>query len=157
MLVLVPALSWLEGCATPKAFSYLDGERWNRAEMNTFDTLIVSVDGKSYPYNSRIMVDPGRHRIAFRTTPTAGFAFSPEKTLDIDIEPCMRYWFEAKRANVLAQDYEPRVNYKEPLAGCGVASNSAAGYRTVAWSEWTVPGRDLLNGPMTAESATRDS
>jgi hypothetical protein len=133
MLALVPVLAGLGGCASPEKFSYLDGYRWNRAEINTYDTLIVSVDGKSYPYNSKIMVDPGRHHIVFQTTPTGGFAFSPEKALDIDIEPCVRYWFEAKRVNKLEQDFEPRVNYKEPIAGCGVASNSATRSGTMGY------------------------
>lgn len=127
MLAIVSALAGLAGCASPKEFSYLDGYRWNRAEIETYDTLIVSVDGKSYPYNSKIMVDPGRHHIVFQTKPADGFPFSGEKALDIDIKPCVRYWFEAKRANALEQDFEPRVNYTERIADCGVASNSETG------------------------------
>src|ERR1700757_4257198 len=120
MLALAAAVIPLQACTTaPKQFSYLDGYRWSRAEINTFDTLIVSVDGKSYTYNSAIMVDPGRHHIIFQTQPVAGFAFSPKKALDIDIKPCVRYWFEAKRVNALEQDFEPRVNYVERIVGCG--------------------------------------
>jgi hypothetical protein len=126
MLALGVALVVLQACATrPKQFSYLDGYRWSRVEINTYDTLIVSVDGKSYPYNSAIMVDPGQHHIIFQTRPVGGFAFSPEKPLDIDIKPCVRYWFEAKRANALEQDFEPRVNYTERIVGCGTEPSSA--------------------------------
>jgi len=119
-LALVATVIWLQSCAaTPKQFSYLDGYRWSTVEVNTFDTLIVSVDGKSYTYNSKIMVDPGPHRIVFQTAPTPGFSFSPQKELMIDIAPCTRYWFEAKKANTIAQDFEPRVNYTLPIIGCG--------------------------------------
>jgi hypothetical protein len=126
MLMLLSALVALGGCATREQFSYLDGERWNRSELDTYDTVILAVDGRSYTENSRIRVEPGRHHIVFQTRAPAGFTFSPRKELDLDVEPCMRYYFEAKRANGLQQDFEPRVNYKEPIAGCGtgVASRS---------------------------------
>jgi hypothetical protein len=131
MALLAFAAFGLASCSTPKQFSYLDGYRWSRAEINTYDTLIVSVDGKSYPYNSAIRVDPGRHHIVFQTRPAAGFTYSPDKTLDIDIKPCLRYWFEAKRVNSLKQDFEPRVNYTERIVACGearTAMGSGTGY-----------------------------
>jgi len=125
--LFVCAATGLTACSTPP-FSYLDGYRWSTAELNTYDTLIVSVDGRSYAYNSKIRVDPGPHRIVFQTQPIGGFTFSPQKALDIDIKPCTRYWFEAKRVNALEQDFEPRVNYAESIAGCGIASNSTTSY-----------------------------
>jgi hypothetical protein len=71
------------------------------------------------------MVDPGRHHIIFQTRPAAGFTYSPDKPLDIDIKPCVRYWFEAKRVNSLQQDFEVRVNYTERIVGCGTEPSSA--------------------------------
>jgi len=124
--VLAAACCGLAGCATEQPFSYLDGARWVKVEMNTYDTLILAVDGHSYSYNDRIRVDPGVHHIWFQTKPAAGFSFSPRKELVLDVEPCTRYWFEAKRENAAQQDYEPRVNYKEHIPGCGVASADAA-------------------------------
>jgi len=121
---LAAALVGIGGCTTAKPFSYLDSERWSKVEMNTYDTFIVSVDGKSPGFRSRIVVDPGRHHIVFQTVPAAGFTYSPQKALDIDIEPCVRYWFEAKRVNGLEQDFEPRVNHTEPIPGCVVAAKS---------------------------------
>jgi hypothetical protein len=125
MLALCTALVGLAGCASSEPFSYLDGERWVKVEMDTYDTVILAVDGKSYSYNSRIRVDPGEHHIVFQTRPAAGFSFSPRKELVLDVAPCTRYYFEAKRANAAQQDYEPRVNYREPIAGCGAAPSSA--------------------------------
>lgn len=125
MLALCTALVGLAGCAGSEPFSYLDGERWVKVELDTYDTVILAVDGKSYTYNSRIRVDPGEHHIVFQTRPAAGFSFSPRKELVLDVAPCTRYYFEAKRANAAQQDYEPRVNYREPIAGCGAAPSSA--------------------------------
>jgi hypothetical protein len=124
LALLLPVLAGLTACATSKPFSFLDGYRWSRAEINTYDTLIVEVDGTSYSYNTAIRVDPGVHRIVLQTNPVQGFFESPRKTLVLDVEPCTRYWFEAKRVNAGTQDFEPRVNYKEHIAGCGVASSS---------------------------------
>ena len=124
--VLVAAAWGLVGCATEQPFSFLDGARWDKSEMDTYDTLILSVDGHSYSYNDRIRIDPGVHHIWFQTTAATGFTFSPRKELVLDVEPCTRYWFEAKRQNAAQQDFEPRVNYKEHIPGCGVGSTTAA-------------------------------
>jgi hypothetical protein len=126
LLALVPVLSNLQGCTTDK-FAYLDGERWNRVELDTFDTRIVSIDGRSYPYNSSIRVDPGPHHIVFETKPVAGFTLGPQRALDLDVQPCTRYYFEGKRNNALQQDFVPRVNYTESIPGCGVGSSTAMG------------------------------
>jgi hypothetical protein len=125
--VIIACALALPGCATREAFSYLDGDRWSRVEKDTFDTLIVSVDGKYYTYNSRIRIEPGRHHIVFQTRPAPGFRYSAQKALDLDIEPCTHYWFEAKKANAIASDFEPRVNYKDSIAGCGIAGVAPAG------------------------------
>ena len=124
LVAWIPVLAGLVSCASSQPFSYLDGYRWNRVELNTYDTQIVEVDGTSYSYNEHIRVDPGRHHIVFQTKPISGFFVSPQRALDLDVEPCTRYWFEAKRENGLQQGFEPRVNYKEAIAGCGLASNT---------------------------------
>jgi len=48
-------------CAAPAEFSYLNGFRWTRVELNTYDTRIVSVDGAR----------GGRTR-SFSSTPVSG-------------------------------------------------------------------------------------
>jgi len=127
VLALIPVCTALVGCTTSKPMAYLNGYRWNKAELNTYDTFIVSVDGKGYIQNSRIWVDPGLRHIVFQTLPVPGFTTSPEKSLDLNVEPCTRYWFEAKRSSERDQDFEPRVNYKEPIVGCSVASDEPRG------------------------------
>lgn len=108
------------GCATVEPFSQLDGRRWNRVELNTYDVTIVSVDGEHYVQRGTpIVVKPGPHKIVVQGPPTAGFRFGEQRVLELNVEPCMRYWLEAKKANALSQDFEPRVNYREPIAGCG--------------------------------------
>lgn len=105
-------------CSTSKPFSYVDPERWNKVEMNTYDTSVVTIDGKTPAWRRRIMVDPGWHHIVFQTHPATGFTYSPQEALDIDIKPCTWYWFEAKRYSSTEQDFVPRVNHTEHISGC---------------------------------------
>lgn len=116
------AAAALAGCAATEPFSQLDGQRWRKAELNTFDVLIVSVDGKHYVQRpgEPVRIEPGLRRIVVQGPPAAGFRFGEQRTLELNVEPCVRYWLEAKKANALAQDFEPRVNHREPIPGCVV-------------------------------------
>jgi len=106
-------------CATNEPFSQLDGYRWNKVALNTYDVTIVSVDGTSYiQRNVPIMIAPGQHKIVVQGPRTAGFKFGAERTLELNVQPCTRYWLEARKTTALSQDFEPAVNYEEPIAGC---------------------------------------
>jgi hypothetical protein len=121
---LLAASALLAGCATSQTFSQLTGQRWLRAELNTFDVLVISVDGTSFIERpgAPVRVDPGLREIVVQGPSTAGFRFGEQRTLKLDVQPCTRYFLEARKANSLSQDFEPRVNFSEPIAGCGVKS-----------------------------------
>ncbi len=119
--LVAAAAALMTGCATQQDFSYVQGERWRKAELNTFDVLIISVGGKDYiqrPYEP-VRIDPGKQAIVVQGPAVAGFRHGEQRTLTLDVQPCTRYWLEAKKTNSLAQDFEPRVNYSEPIPGCG--------------------------------------
>jgi hypothetical protein len=121
LLVLALAAAG-SACATREPFSQLDGYRWNKVALNTYDVTIISVDGEHYIQRGLpITIAPGPHKIVVQGPPTAGFKFGQQRTLELNVEPCMRYWLEARKTNSLAQDFEPAVNYKEPISGCGRA------------------------------------
>jgi hypothetical protein len=114
LLVLSAALV-LAGCATTEV-SYLDGRRYNRAEMHTYDVIIESVDGRStlaYP----VRVDPGRHKVVLQAPPVAGAKQGTLRTIELDVEPCKRYHLMAVRPNALSPEWEPKVDYVADL-GC---------------------------------------
>jgi len=121
---LLAASALLAGCATSQTFSQLPGQRGLRAELNTFDVLVISVDGTSFIERpgAPVRVDPGLREIVVQGPSTAGFRFGEQRTLKLDVQPCTRYFLEARKANSLSQDFEPRVNFSEPIAGCGVKS-----------------------------------
>jgi len=109
----------VSACATSEPFAQLDGYRWNKVALDTYDVTIVSVDGTSYiQRNVPIMIPPGQHKIVVQGPRTAGFKFGAQRTLELNVQPCTRYWLEARKTNALAQDFEPAVNYEEPIAGC---------------------------------------
>jgi len=118
----VPALSAIAvtaaACATQEPFAHLNGFRWSRVELNTFDTRIVSVDGVTRLQNEKLTVEPGVRTIVLEAPPAAGFRRGEERTIVLKVEPCMQYWFEARRTNPLSQDFEPRVNHSDRIAGC---------------------------------------
>src|ERR1700741_2941245 len=85
-------LASLAGCATTDTFSYLEGRRWHRAEMNAYDATIISVDGKHYLYQRPVRIDPGQRKIVVQGPPAAGFSYGEQRTIDMNVEPCKRYW-----------------------------------------------------------------
>ena len=110
----------VSGCASTTSLSQLTGQRWLKAELNTFDVLIISVDGRHYIERpmAPVLVDPGPRTIVVQGPPVAGFSRGEQRTLKLDVKPCTRYWLEAKKSSALAQDFEPRVNHTEAVAGC---------------------------------------
>ncbi len=113
------ALLLLSACAS-EPFAYLDGKRWSRVEMNTYDVTVISVDGTHY-LQRPARIDPGPRQIVVQGPPTAGFNFGEQRTLALNVEPCTYYWIGARKAGPLSQDFEPYVNYQEPIAGCRTA------------------------------------
>jgi len=123
-IALIAVSAVLAGCATSDTFSYVQGQRWRKAELNTFDVSIIRVDDRDYiqRLNEPLRIDPGLRHIVVQAPPIAGFRYGEQRTLTLDVKPCTRYWLEAKKATALSQDFEPRVNYVEPIAGCGVVA-----------------------------------
>jgi hypothetical protein len=103
------------GCVS--TFSYIDGNKWHRAELNTYSVIVLDVDGVSY-IRSPVMIDPGRRVIRVQGPPAPGFTYGETRTLTLDVKPCTRYYLKAVKENPLAQDFTPMVDYEEPISGC---------------------------------------
>ena len=106
----------LGGCATQPLPSELLGTRYFLTPIDTYPVSIVSVDGRSSTLVP-IRVDPGRHRIALRSTP-GGAGFSDRLVFELDVKPCTRYYIVAQRTNRLSAEFTPKIDYQEPLPGC---------------------------------------
>ncbi|MEP6609925.1 MAG: hypothetical protein ABJA83_14810 [Burkholderiaceae bacterium] len=110
------AVAMMVGCAaTP--FSYVDGNRYFRAELNSYSVIVLDVDGRSDTRNP-VMINPGRHVIRVQGPPANGFRYGETRAITLDVKPCTRYYLKAVKKNSLEQDFEPQVDYVEPIAGC---------------------------------------
>lgn len=109
----------LAGCASiPENASYLYGERYYRANIHTFPTVITAIDGRSTMPNSvPVPIDPGQHVIQLGTAPAAGFRVAEMRELRLDVEPCKRYYIVAERGNRLQQDWRPVIEHVEDSGG----------------------------------------
>ncbi|MDQ3187852.1 MAG: hypothetical protein M3Q28_02980 [Pseudomonadota bacterium] len=112
----IAVLAVLAGCASAP-FSYIDGNRYFRAEINSYSVIVLDIDGRSRLINP-IPIDPGQHVIRVQGPPTSGFTYGETRTITLDVKPCNRYYLKAVKKNSLQQDFEPQVDYVEPIAGC---------------------------------------
>lgn len=100
--------------------SYLDGNRFYRANIHTFPTRVAAVDGQqTFVRENPVRVEPGEHVIRVVTVPTAGFSTAAPRDLTLNIEPCRRYFIVAERDNRLIQDWRPVIEYVAPSGGRG--------------------------------------
>lgn len=107
------------GCATN--FSYIDGNRFFRSELNTHSVIVLDVDGRSQVRNP-VMVEPGVRVVRVQGPAAPGFRFGQDRTLTIDVKPCTRYYLKAVTPNAISQEFTPMVDFEEPIAGCRVTS-----------------------------------
>ena len=117
---IVPPLAFVAaGCVTlPDNVSYLYGDRYFRARLNTFPTRVTEVDGRSTIRNQNpVPVEPGEHVITLWTAPAAGFRLAETRQLKMIVEPCKRYYIIAERENRLLQDWEPVIDYVADSSG----------------------------------------
>ncbi len=103
------------GCATN--FSYIDGNRFFKTELNTHSVIVLDVDGRSQVRNP-VMVEPGVRVVRVQGPAAPGFRFGQDRTLTIDVKPCTRYYLKAVTPNAISQEFTPMVDFEEPIAGC---------------------------------------
>ena len=119
MMILGLLAAALAGCATySKEVSYLYGDRYNRTDIHTSATVITAIDGQATMLRSvPVPVEPGQHVIRLVAAPVAGFRIPEERELNLNVEPCKRYFIVAARDNRLQQDWRPLVDYVDDAGG----------------------------------------
>jgi hypothetical protein len=113
---LLSAAALLSGCASSFHGSFLVGERWFKARIDTQPVIILSVDGRDTTQR-RVLVDPGRREIRVQAMPVPG-APHEARTFTLDVQPCFTYYIVAVRENRLTAEFTPAVDFAQPLAGC---------------------------------------
>jgi hypothetical protein len=119
-LLLVPlcVTALFAGCASGGYhYSQLVGARYNKAPIDTYPVSIVRVDG-TYPVIKPIEVEPGTRQVTVQGPTTPSDRFGAERTIALEVEPCLRYYLVAVKENRLSNDFDVKVDYKEPIGGC---------------------------------------
>jgi hypothetical protein len=101
-------------------WSELAGYRYSKATMNRAPAIIKSVDGRDYT-DRVVKIDPGERTVVVQSIQRKGFRGS-DKTLQLTIEPCKRYYINAQFASSVGPDWEPVIAYVEPVPGCKVTA-----------------------------------
>ena len=106
----------LSGCASSFHGSFLVGQRYFKANMDTQPVIILGVDGWDTT-DRRVLVEPGERVIRVQAMPVPG---APNETasLKLDVKPCFTYYIVAVRETPIAASFTPKVDYAEPLGGC---------------------------------------
>jgi hypothetical protein len=84
--------------------------------MNREAAVISQIDGRS---ETKLVVktEPGKRSIVVRSPMRKGFSGS-DTTLDLDLEPCKRYYINAQFKSGTGPDWEPVIARVESIAGC---------------------------------------
>lgn len=119
--IVLPLALLAAGCvAFPENASYLYGDRYHVAKLNTFPTRVSAVDGQSAMLNQNpVPVEPGEHVITLVARPVAGFRLPETREIKITVEPCKYYYFVAERDNRLEQKWRPVIDYVGERGGPG--------------------------------------
>lgn len=97
-------------------WSEVTGNLWSRVQMNREPAVISKVDGKSETRRV-VKVESGKRTITVRSPMRKGFSGS-NVTMELDLEPCQRYYINAQFKSGSGPDWEPIVAKVEPIAGC---------------------------------------
>ena len=124
----VAVLALLAGAMWPTAlpaatkvgptWSEVTGHAYSRAKMNRAGAVIKAIDDH-HTRDRVVKVAPGEHVIRVQSPTRKGIAGS-DQDVHLTLEPCKRYYINAQFASSVGADWEPVVDFVEPLTGCKV-------------------------------------
>jgi len=99
------------------------GRRYNVAIEWRRPAIIERINDQGAFANDPIKVDPGMKRIVMGSIdPQPRPGGSNLEVVNMDIEPCKRYYLNAQYKNNIDIEWKPVVDYVEPIAGCTVVA-----------------------------------
>jgi len=111
----------LAACASfPQPFSQIDGHKYHAVPIDTYPVQIVSVDGRGTS-SSPVFIDPGVRQITVQGPPDGVHRYGEQRSIELNIAPCTRYYLVALKPNRLSPDFSVQIDHQEPLAGCSTA------------------------------------
>lgn len=108
----------LSACAVlPPGYGQIDGHRYHTVPIDTYPVLIVSVD-KHDTTDSPVFVEPGLRKITVQGPSDGAHRFGEQRSIELQVAPCTRYYLVAVKPNRLMTDFSVKVDHQEPIAGC---------------------------------------
>ena len=115
---LIAALSACAGM--PQPFSQIDGHRYLKAPIDTYSVQIIRIDGRD-TLDNPVFVDPGVRQVTVQGPPDGAHHLGEQRTMELNVAPCTRYYLVAIKPTRLASDFSIRVEHQEPIGGCSSA------------------------------------
>lgn len=97
-------------------WSEVSGVLYHRTYINRTPTIIKQIDGVHRTLRP-VRSDPGPHTVVVQSPGRKGFHGS-DATMQLDLEPCKRYYINAQFESGVGPRWSPVVSYVEPIAGC---------------------------------------
>ncbi len=99
-------------------WSELTGQLWSHNHINRSYAIIKRVDDRDW-LQRKVKAEPGERKVVVQSPPRKGFQ-GTDVTLDMDLEPCKRYFINAQFATGVGGEWKPVVARVEPIVGCKV-------------------------------------
>ena len=124
LLVVVPLVLLSSGCQTwGPTWSEVTGRRYNMAIEWRRPAIIERINDQGAFANDPIKVEPGMKRIVMGSIdPQPRPGGSNLEVVNMDIEPCKRYYLNAQYKNNIDIEWKPVVDWVESIAGCTVTA-----------------------------------
>jgi hypothetical protein len=122
MLVAFGAACVLGACALgPEAARFE-----NKPRVETFAVAIVAVDGAPVASTDpSAVLEPGPRRVTVQMPRAAGFKDGEQRTIDLDVKACTRYWLVASRV-VGSAATDVVVDHAQTVYSCAARAGRAS-------------------------------
>ncbi len=112
------------GCQTwGPAWSEVTGDRYVPGTLYRRPAIIEHIDSQGAFASDPIRVEPGMHEVQIGAPVPGWRGGSDIQVMKLDFEPCKRYYINAQFENNVSQNWNPVIDYVEPIAGCSVTAS----------------------------------
>ncbi len=117
--LLIPMLAATTALAGPfdQPYAIITTDSRASADPLLHPVIVNRVDGEN-AVDHRAIVAPGRRKITVDLPPRKGFHLPTQRTLELQVKPCVRYHLAAKLATSGGQEWRPVVRSEERIGEC---------------------------------------
>jgi hypothetical protein len=113
----------LPGCQSwGPTWSEVSGRQYVGGTLYRRPAIIEHIDNQGAFVSDPIKVESGNHRIELSAPVPRWPGGSDIKVMNLNLEPCKRYYFNAQFENNVSQNWVPVIDYVDPIAGCTVVA-----------------------------------